>query len=80
MNKTRKILLALHAGASTSKEISRVLRLERGSISVALCRLADRDMVERVGVVNAGRLGRPYVRWRPRVRKSATEPPCPRPE
>ncbi len=74
MNNTRKILRALHGGAKTSEEISRLACINRRNISVALCRLADRGVVERAGVVNAGRLGRPYVRWRSRRASSQVDP------
>jgi predicted transcriptional regulator len=66
MNQVRKILLALTGGADTSEEIACILGSPRGSISVALCRLADAGAIERVGVANDGRPGRPYVRWRVR--------------
>jgi predicted ArsR family transcriptional regulator len=66
MNQVRKILLALGAGADTSKEIACVIGTKRGAISVALCRLADAGVIERMGVANEGRPGRPYVRWRVR--------------
>jgi predicted transcriptional regulator len=69
MNQVRKILLALTAGADTSEEIACIIGTQRSSISVALCRLADVGVVERAGVANDGRPGRPYVRWR--VRRSS---------
>jgi predicted transcriptional regulator len=73
MNKMGKIMLALHCGAHTSNEIARLVRLKRANISVALCRLADIGMVERAGVVNVGRMGRPCIRWRTRVRSNVNE-------
>ena len=72
MSQIRKILLALTAGADTSEEIACIIGTSRGVISVALCRLADEGVVERAGVANDGRLGRPYVRWR--VRRPAPAP------
>jgi predicted transcriptional regulator len=67
MTKTTRILRAMRAGAKTSSEIAQAVRLSRSNISAALCGLADLGIIERVGVVNAGALGRPYVNWRPKA-------------
>jgi predicted transcriptional regulator len=80
MSQVRKILLALTAGADTSEEIACIIGTKRGSISVALCRLADAGVVERAGVANDGRPGRPYVRWQVRRPAPARAGVCPRPD
>jgi predicted transcriptional regulator len=64
--RTAQILAALRSGAATSEEIASRVRSDRQNVSVALCRLAALGLVERAGVVNAHRIGRPYVRWRSR--------------
>ncbi len=66
MTKTAQIVAALRSGAATSQEIAGRIRCERRNVSVALCRLAALGIIERAGVVNARRIGRPYVRWRVR--------------
>jgi predicted transcriptional regulator len=53
-------------GADTSEEIADLIGSKRSVISVALCRLSDAGFIERAGVANDGRAGRPYVRWRVR--------------
>jgi hypothetical protein len=73
VSQARRILLALTTGADTSEEIAALLDGRRSVISVALCRLADTGLVERAGVVNEGRAGQPYVRWR--LRRAGL--PCP---
>lgn len=64
MKKSARILAAVASGADTSREIACLISLHRAAVSVALCRLADIGRVERAGVANEGRLGRPCVRWR----------------
>ena len=54
MPKEAHILQALHNGAS------------RNAVSVALFRLADIGRIERAGVANVRRAGRPCLRWRVR--------------
>jgi predicted transcriptional regulator len=51
----------MRAGAKTSREIAQAVRLTLSDISVALCGLAEHGIIERVGVVNIGALGRPYA-------------------
>jgi predicted transcriptional regulator len=62
MTKTARIVAALRSGAATSQEIAQRVRSDRRNVSVVLCRLAALGIVERAGVVNAHRIGRPYVR------------------
>lgn len=64
MTKTGRIVAALRGGAVTSQEIADRVRSDRRNVSVALCRLAALGIIERAGVTNAQRIGRPYVRWR----------------
>ena len=64
MTQTAQILAALRAGAATSRSLSDLLRVDRRCISVVLCGLANIGAIERAGVENLGRVGRPYVRWR----------------
>jgi hypothetical protein len=64
MTMTAQILAAIRNGAETSGEIAQAVASRRGTISVALCRLADIGSVERAGSLCRGGLGRPYVRWR----------------
>jgi predicted transcriptional regulator len=64
MTKTGRIVAALRNGLATSREIADRVRCERRNVSVALCRLAALGIIERAGVVNTPRIGRPYVRWR----------------
>jgi predicted ArsR family transcriptional regulator len=66
MTQTARILAALRSGAATSQQIAKRIGCERRNISVALCRLAAIGVIERAGLVNARRIGRPYVRWRVR--------------
>ena len=66
MTKTARILAALRGGATTSQAIAERVRAERRNVSVALCQLAEIGIIERAGVVNTPRIGRPYVRWRVR--------------
>ncbi len=68
MTRTSQILEALRRGAVTSKDISARVPTTRPTISVLLCRLADRGLVEKFGVAHAGSAGRPFVKWR--VRKA----------
>jgi predicted transcriptional regulator len=68
----RRIIRAILAGAQTSSEIACAIGAPRGNVSVALHRLADRGLIERAGVVNIDRIGRPYVRWRLRTPITAT--------
>ena len=77
MSQARKILLALMTGADTSGDIACLIGSKRGVISVALCRLADAGVVERAGVANEGRAGRPYLRWR--IRRAGLRPQRPAP-
>jgi hypothetical protein len=62
-----RIMRAILAGAQTSSEIADAIGACRGNVSVALHRLADRGLIERAGVVNIDRIGRPHVRWRMRA-------------
>jgi predicted transcriptional regulator len=62
--RTAQILAALRSGAATSEEIASRVRSDRRNVSVELCRLAALGIIERAGVVNAQRIGRPFVRWR----------------
>lgn len=66
MTKTNRILLAMRAGAKTSREIAHTVRLNRSNVSVVLCRFVDLGIIERAGVLNNGARGRPYVIWRPK--------------
>jgi predicted transcriptional regulator len=63
----RQIMKAILAGAQTSSEIACAIGARRGNVSVALHRLADNGLIERAGVVNIDRIGRPHVRWRLRA-------------
>jgi predicted transcriptional regulator len=47
-----------------SQEIAQRVRCDRRNVSVALCQLAALGSIERAGVINAQRIGRPYMRWR----------------
>ena len=67
MTQTRQIMRAVLAGARTSREIASAIGAPRGNISVALHKLANSGAIERAGVVNTNRVGRPYVRWRART-------------
>ena len=64
--RTKQILNAVRRGAVTSKEIAVQVPTTRLTISVLLCRLADRGLIEKWGVVRASRAGRPFVKWRVR--------------
>jgi len=64
--RTNQILKAVRRGAVTSKEISVQVPTTRPTISVLLCRLADRGLIEKWGVVRATGAGRPFVKWRVR--------------
>jgi predicted transcriptional regulator len=66
MTKIAQIVAALRSGAATSQEIASKVRADRRNVSVTLCRLAALGVIERAGVVNTRRIGRPYVRWRVR--------------
>jgi predicted transcriptional regulator len=68
VTQNRRILRAILAGAQTSSEIASAIGAPRGNVSVALHRLADGGLIERAGVVNMDRIGRPHVRWRLRAR------------
>ena len=72
MTQTRRILRAMLSGARTSREIASALGAPRGNISVALHKLANCGAIERAGVVNTNRVGRPCVRWR--ARKATASP------
>jgi predicted transcriptional regulator len=67
MTQATQILAAMRKGAETSAQIAISVGSRRGIISVALCRLADNGAIERHGSLSAGRVGRPYVRWRTRA-------------
>jgi predicted ArsR family transcriptional regulator len=62
-----QILAALKRGAITSKEIAAQVPTTRQTISVLLCRLADRGLVEPFGVARTMGAGRPFVKWRVRA-------------
>ncbi len=64
MARAAQILAAMRKGAETSAQIANSVGSRQRTISVALCRLADLEVIERCGSVSAGRVGRPYVRWR----------------
>ena len=70
MATTTAILGAILGGADTSAEIAARLGTSRNAISVALCLLAQRGLVESRGAVARGCPGRPYLRWRLRKRLS----------
>ena len=67
MTQVEGILAALGGGAATSRDIAERLGAERARIAVALCELADKGAIERAGVSNLRRIGRPCVRWRLRA-------------
>jgi predicted ArsR family transcriptional regulator len=71
MTKFMKILSVLRRGPTTSGEIAKAIGGDRRGVSVALCRLAELGLIERAGVVNDARVGRPYVRWKLRERGSS---------
>ncbi len=64
MTQALRIFAAMRGGAETSREIAVVAGSGRANISVVLCGLAELGLIERAGVANSGKLGRPYVRWR----------------
>ena len=64
MTQISRIMRAIVTGAQTSSEIADEIGAHRRNVSVALHRLAESGLVERAGVVNVERIGRPHVRWR----------------
>jgi predicted ArsR family transcriptional regulator len=68
MTNIARILAALSSGAATSEEIAKRLGRQRRNVSAALCQLAALGIVERAGSVSLQRAGRPYIRWRLRLR------------
>ena len=72
MTRCSQILAALRQGAVTSLEVAAIVPTTRPTISVLLCRLADRGLIERCGVARAQGAGRPFVKWR--LRQSAHAP------
>jgi len=71
MTRAGQILAALRRGAVTSKEIAAQVPTTRPTISVLLCRLADRGLIEKIGVARAQSAGRPFVKWRVRTALSS---------
>ena len=77
MMQKRRIMRAILAGAQTSSEIAHAIGACRGNVSVALHQLADGGLIERAGVVNIDRIGRPHVRWRLRASIAASSSALP---
>lgn len=75
MTQNGRIIRAILAGAQTSSEIACAIGACRGNVSVALHRLGDNGLIERGGVVNIERIGRPHVRWRLRAPTAASISP-----
>ena len=67
MTRIMQILNAVRDGAETAKDIALRVPTTRRSISVQLCRLADRGVIERFGVAPSHGAGRPFVKWRVRA-------------
>ena len=57
--KVNRILIAMRAGTKTTGEIARAVRLNRSTTSVALRRLADREIIERAGLATVSTPGAP---------------------
>ena len=72
MTQSNRILKAMKAGSQTSTEIASAIGSRRRNVSVALHRLANLGLIERAGIVNTPRIGRPCVRWR--ARRSSASP------
>ena len=64
MTRIAQILEALRLGAVTAKDIAARVPTSRPTISVLLCRMADRGLVEQFGVSPATHPGRPFIKWR----------------
>jgi hypothetical protein len=73
MNKMRKILPALQCGGKPPRRFPVSFACPLENISVAFCGLANLRAVERVDVVNVGRPGRPFARWRSRLASTETD-------